>query len=317
MNTTRIGVIEVGSRSVRYLVIDVPERLQDFILVKNANAEHGVDPRQVEVRDIDKLNAVIERLSTDLLTHSCDMTCVYGTALCRLIEKEFPGRLSEKIHVLSTEEEGKAAWITGFLCQNEESNRQPISVIDLGNGSTEIVRGAWDGSGIVDLKTVSFPVGSSWLVDIYSKNEKKYTKFLQDILSSVAKNLRQKGIEKSNDGVVYVAGGVVTKIAWQMVRENDTDLYRPEAVNGVIVKLDDLTDWFAKTSRDYKLSPLAVQKTIDPRRNTEKEALRTLSGGPYIWGLVTTVHAGETFLTTGYGLRHGIAFLLKNELIPH
>jgi len=317
MNLVRIGVIEIGSRSVRYLVIDVPERMQDFKAVKIANAEHHIDPSRITSANVDTLNSVVGQLCADLLSHSCDITCVYGTALCRSIETMYPKKLSTAVRTLSTEEEAMAAWAAGFLCQDEDSGNDTISVIDLGNGSTEIVRASWNGVEIVNLKATSVSFGSSRLIDIYKKNEFSYMKFIEDNIPPIKKAIRETGIEQTYNGVIYVTGSAATKIGWQKKRRDVSDVYRPHLVNGVKIKLDDLTDWYTSKSRAYKLNPKSVQRTIDPRRCSEIETLLVLAGAPYIWALVTTIDKGEEFFISGYGTRHGMAYLLKHGLLEY
>ncbi len=312
---SRIGLVEIGSRSIRYVVFDVPGRVQEFSLRDNQNAEHRIDPLRILREDIRKLNETVRQLNVKICEHSCDVVCVYGTQLCRAIEDRFPGELSAAVRILSVEEEGKAAWVAGFLCQNEAEEKSVVTAIDLGNGSTEIARGRWDGETIAELKYTSIKIGSAQLMASYKSNRLSYFRALEKNLPSLTQTLRKAGIEDNQAGNVYVVGGVATKIGWQKERKNAAELYRPERLNGLTMKLDTLSDLVLELEKMYATNPEECAKWVDPRHGSEKDVLRVLSGAPYLWGLVTSVHMGDSFRFSGYGVRHGMTYLLKHGLI--
>lgn len=315
MNTVRIGLIEIGSRSVRYLVIDVWRRVQDFEAIKIETAEHHIDPSRITRADVDKLKLLVSRLRTDLCSHSCDMYCVYGTELCRAIEAMYPGELSSSVRTLSTEEEAMAAWAAGLLCQDAENEKDVITLIDLGNGSTEIVRARWDGARIADLKSTSVALGSSALMASYNNRKTSYMRYLEQQLPPIKEAIEEAGIERTYNGVVYFIGSVATKIGWLIKRRNESEAYRPDLVNGAKIELEKFDELFATIDLRYRRNPKAVVRIIDARRGSEREAVRVISGIPYIAALAKSVHAGNTFLVSGYGVRHGMAYLLKHGLV--
>lgn len=315
MNTVRIGLIEIGSRSVRYLVIDVQGRVQDFKAIKIDNAVHRIDPSHITRADVEKLKLLVSQLRTDLRSHSCDMYCVYGTELCRSIETLYPGELSSSVRTLSTEEEAMAAWAAALLCQDEENEEDVITVIDLGNGSTEIVRARWDGVQIEDLKSTSVALGSSRLMASYNNDKTSYMRYLEQQLPPIKKAIQEAGIERIHNGVMYFVGGVATKIGWLSKRANESEVYRPDLVNGVKVTLDDLSKLFVTLDQLYRSKPQYVVRIIDPRRGSEHEAVRVISGAPYLVALAKSAHAGKAFLVSGYGVRHGMAYLLMHRLV--
>jgi exopolyphosphatase/pppGpp-phosphohydrolase len=319
METVRIGLIEVGSRSIRYLVIDVRKRIQDFKLIDNGTVnynEYNIDPSRIKTSDVDKLNMFVSKFSADLRSRSCDMSCIYGTELCRSIETLYPGKLCSSVRILSTEEEAMAAWAAGFLCQDEEKDKDVVTAIDLGNGSTEIVRAQWDGVQITDLNSTSVALGSSKLMTSYNNNNQaSYMDYLEKILPPIKASIQEAGIERIHNGSVYLIGGVATKIGWLKVRKDLSDVYRPDLVNGVKVTLGVLTELFAKMDPLYRRDPQSVIKIIDPRRNSEEEAVRVLSGAPYLAALANSIHKGKEYFVSGYGVRHGMAYLLKHRLM--
>jgi exopolyphosphatase/pppGpp-phosphohydrolase len=315
MNKTRLGLIEIGSRAVRYLVMDIHERVQDLQSVKITTVQHGVDPTFIDGADVRAINELVAQLKRDLPQHGCDIECVYGTELCRAIQAQRPGELSDKIRVLSVGEEASAAWAAAFLCQDAEEESDPLTVIDLGNGSTQLARGRWTGSKIVDLRTTSVSVGSALLMNRYIRDPAGFAAFVAAQAALVEKSARVADIVREREGSVYLMGGVATKFGWLTVRSRMSEVYRPERVNGVSVPLNIFDQFFTTMGAAYRRTPDQVARSIDEREGSEDEALRVISGTAYFSSLVRSVHHTTAPRISGWGLRHGMAFLLLHELL--
>ena len=107
----------------------------------------------------------------------------------------------------------------------------------------------------------------------------------------------------------------INKIGWLNVRRHPSDVYEPERVNGVAVPLPILDEFFARAHSEYRQSPEKVVRLIDAREGSEREAVRVISGSAYLAKLVRVLHTTSTPRVTGYGVRHGIAFLLLHGLL--
>ncbi len=81
------------------------------------------------------------------------------------------------------------------------------------------------------------------------------------------------------------------------------------------MKFGVLTEIFAQMDPLFRRNPQSVIKVIDPRRNSEEEAVRVLSGSLYLAELASSIHKGKEYFVSGYGVRHGMAFLLKHSLL--
>lgn len=315
MTFLRIGLFEIGSRSFRYLVADIPEKIQDFKAIKIETEQHHIDPNRITRGDIERINKLALDISLDLREFSCDLVCIYGTEICRSIEKLYPGELSSIIRPLSTQEEAMATWAAAFLCLEQDETTNLMTVIDVGNGSTEIVRARWKNEKFIDLRFAGNGVGSSKLMQAYKNGGLSYSQLLQNELVNISIALQEAGINKIDSGMFYMTGGAATRIGWLSKRKYLSQDYRPDLVNGVKVRLDDLKEMYRTMGPAYIKNPQEVQRIIDPRKGSEEEALRVLSGSPYILELVTSIYEGETIRVSGYGLRHGMAFLLQHKIL--
>lgn len=315
MKKTRLGLIELGSRAARYLVMDIHDRVQDLQSVKITTIQHGVDPTSIDDANVRAINELVARLKRDLPQHGCDVECVYGTELCRAIQAQRPGELSDHVRVLTASEEAAAAWAAAFLCQDAEEESDPLTVIDLGNGSTQVARGRWTGSKIADLRTASVAIGSSMLMNRYARDSTGFSRFVAGQAALVEKAARAANISKEREGCVYLMGGVATKFGWLTVRARLSEAYRPERVNGISVPLSIFDQFFSTMGAAYRRTPDQVARSIDEREGSEDEALRVISGTAYFSSLVRSVHHTTAPRISGWGLRHGMAFLLLHELL--
>lgn len=310
----RIGLVEVGSRSVRYLVADFDAN-SNFSPVSIANHKHGIDPLSLSEADCGKINRIIETTTHELSSHSCDRSFVYGTEICRKLQEMYPSSITSDIHILTNEEEALAAWAAGLLC--ETNVREPITctVIDQGNGSTEVVKARWDGSKISDVRFAGFELGSAELLQRYRSSPNEYLPFLIKRISSISKELSDLNIKNDGSSQVYLAGGVATKIAWINVRENEREHYKPHKINGAHLTVPYLLTLYSRLSAAYTKSPKSVENFIDSRRGSEDETPRVISSAPFLAKLRADVALGDDLYVTGYGVRHGMAFLMSKSLL--
>ena len=310
----RIGLIEVGSRAIRLLVADF-DRFANFIPVKIDTIQHGIDPSEIEAGDVSSINEIILRLEDAISKFSCDRVVIYGTEICRRISVLWADALDGRIKVLTPREEAMAAWAAGILC--EDNKRAPIecTVIDEGNASTEIATGYWNGNLIHDFKYTSLSVGSADLMDMYRADSKAYLQRLIAHLGNYRATVAESLGRSTGGGVVYLAGGVATKIGWFKVRKSLDDFYQPHRVNGARLSVSILTNVFAELSKVFKLDPDKARRLVDARAGSEDEFIRIISSAPFLAIVRNFVDNRDELKITGYGVRHGMAFLIMNELL--
>ena len=205
--------------------------------------------------------------------------------------------------------------MAAFLCEDPSLEKE-MTAIDLGNGSTEIVSAFWDGKTVSKVKACSVDIGSEILVSKFQKLGSKYSNAIRSEAVSVAAVIADSGILQQHNQSPYLLGGVATKIGWLSRRGEDVRAtYRPELVNGVEIPTLHLEELYRVVFAAYSKNPGVAAQIIDDRKGSSAEVLRVLSGAPFLYELCRAVSAGKTFKVSGYGVRHGMAFLLRQDLI--
>ncbi len=316
-NLTRIGLIEVGSSTIRYLVADFADDMS-FVTNKVETAYHNLDPTKPSERAIELLNQNVEVLVKDAATRGCDAFLAYGTAVCRAANETYPGKLTQLLKVLRPAEEAMAAWVAGFLCSPAGLGpKTTCTVIDEGNGSTEIVRATWSGKSISGVAFHSASIGRAHLAERYQSNPAGQIELSLKLTTDIKRELIRAGVFSDEPGAIYLVGGVATRIGWRLSGRSADEEYRPDEVNGVRITKDALMKFYLKLSQLYAKDPEKARLFVDTRRGREKQALEVLGSIPFLMLLANQLDTRGPYFVSGYGVRHGMAFLIKHNLLGH
>jgi len=309
----RIGLIEVGSNTIRYLAASFGNDI-DFIPDKIETIKHNMHPSNPEEFAVREVNKVVEGFAEDAKQRRLDAVLIYGTAACRKVSAQLPGKLSPLIKVLTPAEEAMASWVAGFACTSRAPGTR-CTVIDEGSGSTEIVSATWTGDAIQDLAFYSADVGSTLLLEEYKADAKGHHALTTQKLREMVHALREAGVASEHSGPLYLVGGVATSIGWLVSKKSGMQDYRPAEINGAVLTLTELDKLYNGLDRLFKRDPAAAQRAVDTRRGSEDHVLRVISSLPYLTLLSSFLQPTGTYFVSGYGVRHGMGFLIRNELI--
>lgn len=313
-NAYRLGLVEVGSNTIRYIVADFGDNIS-FVPVRIQTVKHGLHPARPTAEAVAAVNAQVAEFLRDSQGYACRQVVAYGTAACRSVQKALPGALDPRIRVLTPAEEAKAAWVAGFAC-TEQLPGTRCTVIDEGSGSTEIVSGLWTGSAIDDLAVYSEEIGSVMLVEAYNIQRKGHMAHVTTILQKMVPHLTASGIaEAAPGGQVFLVGGVATSIGWLATKRTGMQEYNPAEINGARVTLAELDQFYRGLADLHRRDPSAARRMVDTRRGSDDHVLKVLSSLPYLILLANFLQPSGTFFVSGYGVRHGMAYLIKNGLI--
>jgi exopolyphosphatase/pppGpp-phosphohydrolase len=309
----RIGLIEVGSNTIRYLVADWSDMV--FDRVKIETVKHGMHPSRPDEAAVTQVNSTVEGFLADARTRGCDDLLVYGTAVCRTVAQKFPGALSPLIRVLTPAEEAMASWVAGFACTDRLPGTQ-CTVIDQGSGSTEIVRATWNGNGFDGLAFHSVDVGSVALLEGYKRDAKGHFAQSHSLIAQMVPALDEAGLTPSEAGDLFLVGGAATSIGWQAAFGTGLQNYVPAEMNGRSATLDALQQLYTSLQKDLRKDPVTARRRVDTRPGSEDHILRVLSSFPFLIVLASYLKPGDRpFFFSGYGARHGMAFLIQHDLI--
>lgn len=307
----RIGVVEVGSRSIRLMVADF-QRSGSFKATRTGSHLHGVEIDKLNRSSISDLWAAVDRFYNELQTFECDRVMVYGTALCRKLAEQPDLKLPSYLHVLSAEEEAVASWAAGFMCTRKDAETRQYTIVDQGAGSTEVISATWTGETIDNVIFDSLEVGNQKVMDLFYSSGNAYAKAIHLMVEEFAERIRRH--KAAENGRLYLIGSVATKIAWLKVRKGVSDFYKPHLVNDVPLSMKELFELHSNILKLYRQSPEKARALVDSRAGAEDDFARVMSGSVFLMMLCTKLDY-PLVRVSGYGVRHGMAFLVLKELI--
>jgi exopolyphosphatase/pppGpp-phosphohydrolase len=310
--TMRIGLVEVGSNTIRYLVADWHDMA--FDRVKIETVKHAMHPTRPSEASVVEVNRTVEAFLADAAGRDCDALLAYGTAACRTVAAQFPNALSPAIKVLTPAEEATASWVAGFACTSRVPGTR-CTVIDEGSGSTEIVRATWNGSSLEDLAFHSAEVGSVSLLEAYKAAPREHFAHTRGLIEQMVPALVETGLSSGNAGDIFLVGGVATSIGWKASKGTGLQNYAPAEINGESATLKQLDELNRSLTMLYKKDPVAARRQVDTRPGSEDHVLRVLSSLPFLIVLASFLKPDSPFFFSGYGVRHGMAFLIQHRLI--
>lgn len=240
----RVGVIDVGSNSVRLLLCDGGN--EKFVATTRLSA--GLSERgEISAESMRRTAEAVARFAARARERRCGVF-VFGTEAVRKASNraEFLRLVKElsglDVDILSGEEEARC----GFLGVNGDER---ISVLDVGGASTELATGA----GNLE-SALSVPVGTVRLFDLCGRDRKKLDEHISREISAYETVARAPKL--------YGIGGTATTLASTLLK---LETYDRSRVHGFQIRADalsDLCDRFFKSS----VEEIREFPGMDPRR---------------------------------------------------
>jgi exopolyphosphatase/pppGpp-phosphohydrolase len=312
---TRVGLIEIGSRSVRYMVARF-DRAGAFQIDQRGKDSfaHGIDVDNLDDVKVEGLWAKVEAFNEDLKKIRCDRTWIYGTELCRRLEK-LPGqRLPSFVTVLSIEQEAVAAWTAGFLSANSRSQGQRCTVVDQGGGSTELISATWSGRTVANWIHESFDLGSTKLATLYSRDSDEYVSLLRPLLEGYSDKIKVHETKTRTEELVLL-GGVATKLAFNIKhKRHDDDVYNPRITDKTRLSVSEIADYYYNTAKIYKKEPERARYLVD-RRTVDTDEYEIVMSGAILLMLIALRLGHQQVTVSVNSTRYGMGFLVARGLI--
>lgn len=257
----RIGIIDLGSNTVRLVVFDVQDdfgkklKSKEFTEVLNEKATAGLS---AYVDDGVFTDAGVERASDVLADHleaaknvGCKQVSVFATAVLRNCKnsakaaKAIERETGLAIDIISGEEEAHLGFVGASISQKMEQG----ILVDIGGGSTELThieRGR-------DLLNVSIPQGSVSSYASFVSLVLPTPKECKRIKEAFAEHLAQyKAAADAHEAALYGIGGSVRAVAKMLGRMHGSDKAQkqiaPADVDEVLGFLEDDPSAFAHTA---------------------------------------------------------------------
>jgi len=236
MEPSRRAVIDVGTNSVKLLVADVSGREVQPVWEESKQTRLGrgfYETCRLQPDAIDATGKAVAQFQETARKHQANSVRVIATSAARdaVNGDELSGAIEKasglKMEIISGEQE--AAWVFQGVTTDPTLAREPLLLLDVGGGSTEIIVG----QGKHKYFSQSFPIGTVRLLennpwsDPPTKEELARCRWIRNFLEKEVKAvLELKGLNELNKGgadkVKLVGTGGTTSILGRMEAKLET-----------------------------------------------------------------------------------------------
>lgn len=259
------GIIDIGTNSTRLLIIDLNEGTPFKRIYKDLRVTRigrGLaDSGRISEAAIARTTQALKTYLDMCKSYNCDDVYCFGTAALREsknqqdIVERVDQKLGLKIDVISGTQEAQY----GFLGASA-SFEQPIRILDVGGGSTELVNGVGTQVGPM----VSMNMGCVRFTEAYLHSDPPTATQLQELKGAVVQTLEENtGVVKDRTERQLVSiGGTATTIATMLMQLKD---YDGDAIHLKVVKKHEILALI----EEMKGLPLQSRKErigLDPTR---------------------------------------------------
>lgn len=299
-----VASIDIGTNTVLLLIAKVDYTSKSILPLFNdyKMPRIGRGIRQncnINPENISKLFEVLSELKSVISRYNCDRIIVSGTNAFRIasnateIIESIRLEFGLDVKVISGVEEAEYAYLGAQSAFKEES---PVSVIDIGGSSTEIITG----EGLKILYKVSLQVGSVTATETYFKtsppSKSEMEKLRKEVVNHFA-NLEKNLIAKR---VIAIAGSATTLACMKLnLKEFD----------------ENIVDNFKLTKNDLihlnsEISQINSQKILDKYGSVMRGREDIILAGAIILEQFMEFYQISSVIVSTRGIRHGA--IVKN-----
>ena len=247
---TRVAAFDCGTNSLRLLVADIDgeartstELVREMRIVRLGQ---GVDRTgRLAEASLHRGHAALEELMEGVRAHDVDTLGFCATSAARDAEnsQDFLDGVRERIGVLPQILDGDAEARASFAgaTRTLPPLPEPLLVLDIGGGSTELILGTADGTV---LEAASLDIGSVRLNERHLADDPPSKEQVQAAVADIDAALDACPVDPARAGAVIGVAGTVTTLAAAVLDLGgyDRDLIhhsvlRPDAVQGAVSRL--------------------------------------------------------------------------------
>lgn len=297
----RVGVIEIGSRYVRYVVGRFSPDGSFKKLNPHQPYKHEIDINNLDQDKVNMLWSKVAEFESDLQRQkfSEKYKLVCGTELCRQLSN-----VPSNVTLLSPSDEGLASWTAGFLTAYRRKRQGRFTVVDQGGGSMEIVSANWVGA-IERRMSDTFPeLGSGRMAKVYAQIGHKFLEAVPAFLK-----VHDDEIERHRASELILLGSAATKIAFNKKhKRNDEDDYDPRRTDGTRLSLGDIEEYYTFIAEEYRKDPMRARNLVDRRTVNTNEYEIVMSGAVLLMQLARRLGHDQVTVSSK-GTTVGLSFL--------
>jgi len=307
----RAGAIDIGSNSIRLLVIEAVDGAEPSAIVRAGEAcrlGRGLDRTGVIDPDTaGRASEIVADFARRARQLGATHLVVGATAAIREAANgaEVAGQIRERcgfpVRVLSGDEEARLVYQSVVLGLGSMARRNPSVVFDLGGGSTEIVSGMGDRPG----RWVSLRMGAVTLTERFLRSNPPTDNEMAELDGFVDQELMHHcALMPERTPILAGVGGTVTVLA---SLDRGLEAYDPTLLEG----------WTIDTARLAALIRRVVTASEDERSHwTVMGAGRSdiIVAGVLVVGRIAARFPSRGLVCSTQGLRFGLARLALGEL---
>ena len=258
----RVAAIDIGSYSVRLTIAEIEEGKIEIVLEKGRITSLGSgvkEERRLREERIEETLKVLEEYREDIDRLGVDRVLAVATEAIRKASnsEEFLRLVKERtgieVRVITPSEEGELAFLGASYALRPKGE---VLVVDQGGGSTEFIFGK--DYQVKDL--TSLPLGIVNLTESFLRHDPPQEDEIKALLDFLDEHIRP--LKRRVDEIIGL-GGTITTVA---ALEYGIYPYDPKKVQGKVVSLEALSEWFDKLSAIPSRERSKLYRQIEDRR---------------------------------------------------
>jgi exopolyphosphatase/pppGpp-phosphohydrolase len=310
------GVVEIGSRAVRLLVVRIsPDGQFNVIATSGKETQLGeyvpmADPRMIET--LQRTSTIVEQFLRRCTELRVNEVKLFGTEALRRLDPDSQQKLADQFPSLVVLTEREEAYMSLLAAVKGLSSvltpSSNVLSIDAGGRSIECAYGRVTGNVVrlVDFK--SYPLGTQILIKTLHEERGDISKLKTYIEGTIDKYGTVK-LDMERPPTIIVLGSAGTKVAWYLIKSTQRlqeKSYTPRLVHGQWIDSRLLARFLEYAKRNPDILAL-VPTDRDPEGYRE---VQTVLGGIVALSGFLKRYASNEFLVSAWGLRYGVAWCM-------
>jgi len=240
---SRVAAIDCGTNTIKLLIVDAATRDEYAREMRMVRLGQGVDATgELAPEALERTFAAIDEYASLIREHDVDRVRFVATAAtrdasnARVFTDGVRARLGIEPEVVSGTEEAALAF-SGAVGALRHEPRPPVMVLDIGGGSTELIRGGDAGRG--PDKAYSMQIGSVRLHERHLRSDPPTMAEVEACVRDVDDALDRCPVDPSRAGTLVGVAGTITQLAVGVL---GLEAYSREAVDQAELAVADLHD---------------------------------------------------------------------------